>query len=57
MAEAQWHDCRKVGPDYAYTAPARYVVERDIAAPRQTVWDVFTDAATTGDGLLTALQI
>jgi uncharacterized protein YndB with AHSA1/START domain len=46
MSEPVWHDCRRVGLDYADTAPARYVVERDIAAPRQAVWDVFSDAAT-----------
>jgi len=46
MTDAQqqtWYECRKVGPDYADTAPARYVVERDIAAPRQAVWDAFAD--------------
>lgn len=49
MNTPTWYECRKVGLDYADSAPARYVVERDIAAPRQAVWDVFTDANTWKD--------
>jgi hypothetical protein len=43
MGQVTWHECRKVGLDFAETAPARYVVERDIRAPRQAVWDAFAD--------------
>jgi hypothetical protein len=45
-ATKTWHTCRKVGPDYADTAPARFVAVRDIARPRQAVWNAFADPAT-----------
>ncbi len=46
MSDKQWHECRKVGADFADHAKARYVVERDIKAPRQAVWNAFADPAT-----------
>lgn len=47
MSEGQvWYDCRKVGPEFVEQAEARYVVERDIARPRQAVWNAFADPAS-----------
>jgi carbon monoxide dehydrogenase subunit G len=40
------HEFRPVGLDFADSAPARFVVEEDVALPRQAVWDAFADAAT-----------
>ena len=46
MSDLAMHEFRPVGLDFADSAPARYVVEEDVAAPRQAVWEAFADAAT-----------
>jgi len=46
VAEQTMHAFRPVGLDFADTAPARYVVEEDVAAPQQAVWTAFADAAS-----------
>ncbi len=46
MAEPVMHPFRPVGLDFVETAPARYVVTEDVAAPRAAVWNAFADAST-----------
>ncbi len=45
MAET-WHELEPVGLEFLKTAPSKYVVEAEIAAPREAVWRAFADAST-----------
>lgn len=46
MSEQQWYELRPVDAQFADSAPSRYVIEADIAMPRQAVWDAFADPST-----------
>jgi len=46
MTQLTWHDFRSVPLDFVETAPVRYIIEQDVKAPRQAVWDAFADASS-----------
>lgn len=46
MTDTTWHALKKVGMDFAETAPTRYEAEAVVAAPRGDVFAAFADAAS-----------
>ena len=46
MSDTTWYEMKPVGLDYLDTAPAVWVVEEDVSAPRAAVWNAFADASS-----------
>jgi carbon monoxide dehydrogenase subunit G len=49
MSDLTWYQMKPVELDYLDQAPALWQMEADVAAPRQAVWDAYSDPTTWKD--------
>ena len=45
-SRVSWHELEPVGLEFLETAPRKYIVEAEVAAPRAAVWRAFADASS-----------